>query len=126
MIAITIDRWSKFLFFMNACLTNPVVRFWLCLFLFRVDAGHSRARNLQDCLVGAADEKTRITYRGDRADDSPGGDHLVARLQLGNCRLQLSLLFLLGSNQPKIKDAKDQQHRHKGAAQPANATLKEE
>ena len=90
----------------------------------RINAGHRRARDLQDRFVGASDQKAGIAHRRDRADDSAGGNDFVAGFQLGDCRLQLALLFLLRPDQQQIEHAEDQNHWQHRATQAADALKK--
>src|SRR6476469_6304773 len=89
--AIMIARWSKFLFFIELMFDKlQFVAFslfdklkFVLLLLFRrrfirVHTGHGRARNLEDRLVGAPDEKTRVPHGGNRSDHSTGGNNLIA------------------------------------------------
>src|SRR5215831_19131334 len=69
---IMIARWSKLLFFItfsrserrrSIAAPGPRPNTHLLL-LFRIDAGNCRARNLEDRLVGAANQKACVTHRG--------------------------------------------------------------
>src|ERR1041385_1601407 len=62
---------------------------------FIVDSGDGRAGNLQNRLVGAADNETGIPNRGDHADHAPGSHDAIANLQVGYRVLKLSLPLLL-------------------------------
>src|SRR5215831_13192430 len=86
--AIMIVRWSKLLFFItfsrsarrrSIAAHGPRPNRFLLL-LFRVHARDCRACNLEDRLVGAADQKACVTHRRYDADDAARGDDLIARL----------------------------------------------
>ena len=46
-----------------------------------IDTGHRRARDLQNGLIRAADQKAGVPHCRDHSDDSAGGDHPIANLQ---------------------------------------------
>ena len=66
-MAMMIARWSKLRFFIALAL----------LLLFRVNAGDCRARDLQNCFIRAANQKTRLTHRGDHANNAAGGNDFI-------------------------------------------------
>ena len=68
----------------------------MLLLFFRVDAGDCRAGDLENCLVGAPDEETRVAHGRYYSDDPACGHHFVTGLELGDRGLQLSLFFCCG------------------------------
>src|SRR6185369_10403927 len=47
------------------------------LFSLSIDVGYGGTRHLEDRLVGAANNKTRIAHRCDHADDAARSDHFI-------------------------------------------------
>ena len=66
------------------------------LFSFVIDVSNRRAGDLEDRLVGAADQKSVFPHHRDHTDDAAGRDYAIVNLQTSDSFLQLPLPLLLG------------------------------
>jgi hypothetical protein len=115
-MAMMIARCSKFRFFM----TSEAL---LCL--FGVNSGDRRASDLQNRLLGATNQKTRLTNLGNLTDNTARGNDPIACLQLGDSGLKFALFSLLWPDQKEIEHPEHENHREE-ERESARAALEEE